>query len=60
MEMTKEELIAFSSVGKKVSVDEPFNAPGTAIGLSLTRYDTRPARKYLGWPTRRRTLCILI
>ncbi|WP_367294980.1 MmcQ/YjbR family DNA-binding protein [Levilactobacillus yonginensis] len=28
MEMTKEGLIAFSSAGKKVSVDEPFNAPG--------------------------------
>ncbi|WP_395320796.1 MmcQ/YjbR family DNA-binding protein [Levilactobacillus parabrevis] len=28
MEMTKEALIAFCSVGKKVSVDEPFNAPG--------------------------------
>ncbi|WP_367294972.1 MmcQ/YjbR family DNA-binding protein [Levilactobacillus yonginensis] len=28
MEMSKEALIAFSSEGKKVSVDEPFNAPG--------------------------------
>lgn len=28
MEMTKEALIAFSSEGQKVSVDEPFNAPG--------------------------------
>jgi predicted DNA-binding protein (MmcQ/YjbR family) len=28
MEMTKEALIAFSSADKKVSVDEPFNAPG--------------------------------